>query len=67
MKNLVTMAGPDIICASKTKDSEEVLKVSIDLFAFMLPKNYVCYMSFFVLENGKRSNIPVPNTARARS
>jgi hypothetical protein len=26
------MAGPDIICASKTKDSEEVLKVSIDLF-----------------------------------
>nr|CAH0102288.1 unnamed protein product [Daphnia galeata] len=26
LKNLVTMAGPDIICASKTKDSEEVLK-----------------------------------------
>lgn len=28
LKNLVSMAGPDIICASKAKDSEEVLKVS---------------------------------------
>ena len=28
LKGLMTMAGPDMICASKTKECEEVLKVS---------------------------------------
>merc|ERR1711911_333455 len=62
LKSLVTMAGPDIILVSKTKNAEDVLKVLI-LKSCVYQDDYHAY---YFLENGERSHIPISNFTGSR-
>ena len=47
MKSLVTMAGPDIILVSRTKNAEDVLKVIMlksNIFQGDSNHSHVCYL-----------------------